>query len=60
MGGVERQGQVAAVAMATAMAPAAHGIVFAVVTHAPSGAPGVEPCSLREVAAVRVAVALAL
>lgn len=46
--------------MATALAPAADRVVFAVIADAPAGAARGEPRPLREVAAVGVAVALAL
>lgn len=60
VGGVEGQGWVAAIAVATALAPAPDSVVSALITNAPTGATGGEPCPLGEVAAISVAVALAL
>ena len=50
----------AAVAVATALTPAADCVVSAVVADAPAGAAGGKPCPLREVTAVCVTVALTL
>ena len=50
----------AVVTATTALTPAPHGVVTAVVAHAPTGAFGGQPRPLGEMAAVRMAVALTL
>lgn len=60
VGGVERQGWVTVVTVATALAPAPDSVVPAVITNTSAGAAGGKPRSLREVTTICVAVALAL
>ncbi len=60
MRGVEGSGRVTVVSRTTALAPAAHSVVLAVVTDAPTTAPCGQPHSLGEVAALCVAVTFTL
>lgn len=60
MRGVEGSGRVAVVSRATALAPAAHSVMLAVVADAPTTAPCRQPHSLGEVAALCVAVTFTL
>lgn len=60
VGGVEWQGWVATVAMATALAPTTDSIVLTSITNAATGAARRKPSSLGEVTAICVTVALAL
>lgn len=60
MRGVEGSGRVAVVSGATALAPAAHSVMLAVVADAPATAPCGQPHSLGEVTALCVSVTFTL
>jgi len=60
MGGFVRQGRVTMIATATALAPAPNSVMLAVITDTPAGSVGGKPHPLREVTAIRVAMALTL